>query len=242
MTAPQALRQVSNRLLEALRQALAAEARGGMVGMDAVDAVLDHFMLSPDYLPFFENAALELSPAVPPPCRRRDALGRLVVHPLKGVFDAGLFGRDILPNLFSFFHLILGDELAGYQAECQALVEQLKAAAPSADRWDWSGYYRAEPALQIYWRILIHIAALFNKRWDVRKDWFLKLMQYNPTTSSLGSMAFQVNSPTTPTSAPPNQFGDAAFKLLFRALYDPFARLPSLDLAAFRQQFGAGAL
>jgi hypothetical protein len=77
------------------------------------------------------------------------------------------------------------------------------------------------------------------KRWDLRKDWFLKLMQYTPTTTSLGSKAFQVREPASHDSATPMMFGENEFKRLFRAMFDEYARLTPPDLAAFREEFGA---
>lgn len=236
MSGPQSLRDATNRLLEALRMEIGLEARNAAVSLSALDEVFDRFMTSPDYLPFFQGLYRDLAPAVLPACRRVDPLGRLLISPLQEPFRRETLGRDILPNLFSFFHLVLGEDLAGYGAQCQSALDQLRPQNPGNTVWQ---VYLQTPAVQqIYWQVLIRIATLFNKRWDMRKDWFFKLMQYNPTTSSLGPMAFQLNAPAAPPSSAPKLFDEAAFAVLFQTLFD----LPPPDINALRRLYGPAAL
>ena len=212
------------------------EAHNGTVALSALDDVFDRFMTSPDYGPFFQGMYDDLTKVTQPQCRRVDPLGRLLIAPLQPEFKRESFGREILPNLFSFFHMVLGEDLAAYGAQCQSALDDLRPQFP--DGTVWQAYLQSPNVQQIYWQVLIRIATLFNKRWDMRKDWFLKLMQYNPTTTSLGSMAFQLNAPTAPSSAAPKVFDPAAFKLLFQILFD----LPPPALNALRRLHGPAAL
>ena len=235
MTGPVLLRDVTNRLLEAVRLDVEREAQGGVVSLTALGKVFDHFMASPDYLPFFAAAYQELAPSQTQD-QRHNAFGRGMVQPLMGLLDGGQLDRSCLPNLFSFFRLALGDEQDRFDTECQTLLDRIKAEAQG--RFAWEMLYQDERCRTIYWQVLMRVAVLF-KRWDLRKDWFLKLMQYTPTATSLGSKAFQVNAPH---AAAATVFDEAAFKALFKALFAPFARLTPLELADFRQTYGEGAL
>ncbi len=238
MTGPDRLRDIVNRMLEAVLQTLAQESKGGALGQAQVNAVFDRFIAGDEYSQFYEDAYQDLLAGMSVQgidCRRLDPFGRLMVQPLCGLFDADLFERDILPNLFTFFRMVLGDDETRFGQDCQAIVDRLKAQAK--DSFIWDQYYRDTEARKIYAQVLLRIANLF-KRWDLRKDWFLKLMQYTPTTSSLGPMAFQVREPASHDGSPPLVFGEAEFTRMFKALFDEFARLTPSELTQFCKEFG----
>ena len=140
--------------------------------------------------------------------------------------------------MFSFFHLVLGDDEGHLREECRTILERIRNGDSAQFRWD--DYYKDRQARQVYWQVLIRIAVLF-KRWDLRKDWFLKLMQYSPTTNSLGSMAFQLRDVGDHDALAPAVFGEGEFKRLFHALFDGFARLTPIELAEFQKEYGAEA-
>ena len=231
MNGPDQLREMINRVLEALRLEIGREADGGSVGLSAVDAAFDRFMSSPDYLPFYQSAYHALNPGQTVE-NRRNVFGRLMVEPLIGLIDDGIIDRDLLPNLFSFFRLALGDEQDQFDAQCQTQLDLIKAEA--GDRFTWDMFYQDPRMKHIYWHVLKRIAVLF-KRWDARQDWFLKLMQYTPAATSLGSTAFHLN---VPSGHDPKPFDVAAFQLLFQAFFAPFARLTPSELTTFRQTYG----
>jgi len=238
MNGPELLRDITNRLLEAILVAVGQESRGAPISQSQLGSIFDRFMTSPEYVPFFDDAYQDLVAAVPGArvdCRRTDPFGRLMVQPLIGLFEGDAFEREILPNLFSFFHLVLGDDEGHFSDECRGIVDQIKAE--TSDKFTWDLYYRDDRAQRVFWRVLVRIASLF-KRWDLRKEWFLKLMQYTPSTSSVGPMAFQIHAPGAHDASAPMVFGEDEFKRLFHALFDPIARLTPLQLAAFRKEFG----
>jgi len=238
MNGPDRLRDIVNRLMEALLLSLSQEAKGAPLGQARIDAVFERFMTSPDYAGFYDQSYRDLfteSLAAGTSCRRGDSFGRLMAQPLMRLFEAELLKREILPNLFSFFRMVLGEDEARFTQKCKAIVERVKSLGGHDSTWEL--YYRDEEARQVYWQVLARIAALF-KRWDLRKEWFLKLMQYTPTTSSLGPMAFQVREPGNHDGSPPMLFGDEEFKILFHGLFDEFAGMTPSELALFRKEFG----
>ena len=242
MNGPERLRDVTNRILESIMVAVGQEARGGTVSKTQLAEIFERFMASPDYLPFYDDAYQDLAAEVPGStvdCRRVDAFGRLLVQPLIGLFESEAFEREILPNFFSFLHLVLGDDEDRFGEECRAIVDQIRQDAK--DRFAWDMYYQDPRSIRIYWRVLVRIASLF-RRWDLRKEWFLKLMQYTPSTASLGPMAFQVREPGAHNAAAPMVFGEAEFRRLFAALFDGFARMTAAEHAAFRDEFGDEAV
>jgi hypothetical protein len=233
------LREIVNQMLETVLLALSQDAKGGVLGQAQINAVFDRFMSSPDFEPFFEGAYHDILDTLPKSaslCRRDHPFGRLMVQPLVGLFEKEKFERDILPNLFNFFHMVLGDDEDKLSQDCQQIVDDLQSL--SKEKFTWELFYRDPHARKVYWHVLVRIAILF-KRWDLRKEWFLKLMQYTPTTTSLGSMAFQVREPASHDSSAPMLFGEDEFKRLFLAMFDEYARLPPSDLALFRDEFGA---
>ena len=241
MDGPDQIRVIVNTVLEALQSALAGQARNGAISMSAMDAVLAQFMESGEFAPYyrqaFETLAARLSP-VAVEDRRANALGRLLIHPLSPKFADGTLDRQNLFNLFQAFRLILGDEEEQLGAQCMAITGELRERRGVSFIWD--DFYRDAGAVRVGWTVLAKIATAF-KRWDVRKDWFLKLMQYQRNTVSLGPMAFQVKDPAHGEPAQVKPFTEADFAEVFRGLFAPIAQLTPMDLAAFRSHVGTAA-
>ena len=100
----------------------------------------------------------------------------------------------------------------------------------------WDAFYDDPEAKQVLWHTLVRISASF-KRYELRKDWFIKLMQYRPTTVSLASNAFMTREHDP--SEEPIHFGEREFCIFFHALFDPLQNLSPRDDAAFRKEFGS---
>ncbi len=138
-------------------------------------------------------------------------------------------------NVFSFYHLVLGEEAQTWDDECRTLVEGLKTQL--GDEFQWDAFYGDPAAKRILWRALVRIAASF-KRWEVRRDWFIKLMQYTPTTVSMGQNAFVVKTGEH-EPAEPRVFTNHEFCQFFQAQFSPLTEMSADDLTAFRREFGA---
>lgn len=233
---PKILRSTTNHVLDALLSAAERAFHGGPVSLSGLHDILAGLKTSPQFDDFYRRAYDDLRQAVEQEKmegKRANAFGRLVVHPLGGLFEDGTLDRALLPNVFSFLHLVLGDDAHLYGERCQEIVAGLKAEL--GEDFTWDAFYEAPAAKCILWHTLVRIAASF-KRWDLRKDWFLKLMQYTPSTVSLGQSAFVVRE--TDHAEEPRVFGNREFCAFFAALFAPLTHISAEDEDLFRQEFG----
>jgi hypothetical protein len=164
--------------------------------------------------------------------RRSNALGRLMLHPLSDSFAQGLLYRDIVPNLFSFLHLVLGDQVDEYNKQALDVVHQLKQER--GDDFTWDHFYESEYGKRVRFRVLTSIARTFE-RFDIRKDWFIKLMQYAPTTVSVGSSAFVVQ-PHSNAADDVRVFNEHHFAVLFRAWFQPVRNLTEAEERLYMEE------
>lgn len=233
---PRFLRRTTNVVLDALVHAAEDVVHGHGITADQLEKIVAGLKTSPNFDEFYRRAYRELMEIVENEkleLKRTNAFGRLVVHPLTVLFEANELQRDILPNIFSFIHLVLGDEADVYGERCQAAVQRLKDEM--GDDFNWDAFYECDEAKLILWHTLVRIAASF-RRWDLRKDWFIKLMQYKPTTVSVASNAF-VTREHDPNEEP-RVFNEREFCQFFQALFAPLQDLSPGDDALFRKEFG----
>lgn len=165
--------------------------------------------------------------------QRGDPLQRLLVHPFAPALRDGRLSRELLPNFFSFIHLVMGDRMAVLAARCQDIRAEL---APDSD---WGVFYDDPRAEQVLWAVLLRIAETF-RRFEARRDWFIGLMQYSPQAVSLSANAFVPTAPGTDKTPPP-VFGKAEFNILFAGLFGPLRRLSDAQAVRFERDFGAAA-
>ncbi|CAA7622730.1 conserved hypothetical protein [Candidatus Terasakiella magnetica] len=234
---PRHLRKTTNAVLDALLSAVEQVAHGRPVAMTVLEDVVAGLKVSGSFDDFYHRSYREMMEIVESEKReqrRSNAFGRLVMHPLSPFFHDESLDRQLVPNIFSFLHLVLGDEADVYSQRCLDIVHDLKDDL--AEDFTWDAFYDDPAAKVVLWHTLVHISASF-KRYDLRKDWFIKLMQYHPTTVSVSSNAF-VTRDHDP-SEEPLVFGEREFCMFFHALFDPLTNLPPKDDAAFRKEFGA---
>jgi hypothetical protein len=166
--------------------------------------------------------------------RRGDPFQRLLAHPFAELFTDGRLSRDILVNYFSFLHLVLGDTREALTERCVAIVAELKE--PDALDFSWDKFYDDPRSKLIFWSVLARIAESF-RRFDIRRDWFIELMQHRSQAISLGPNAFVPRHP----SDEPQAFAAAEFNLMFAALFGPLRDLSRQESVAFEQHFGIAA-
>ena len=164
---------------------------------------------------------------------RMNAFGRIVSHPMADAFDMGVLDRAIVPNFFSFLHLVLGEDLDSLTRECNEIATDLRARHPN--EFDWDMVYADQRVRIIYWRVLARIAQSFA-RFEMRKDWFITLMQNRATAVSLASNAFLPGEHHSPEEIHP--FADSHFKVMFRALFKPVRHLSAQDSEWFTRLIG----
>lgn len=234
---PKHLRKTTNHVLDAFAQAAEQAYRDHPIGMNAVKDLIEGLKVSSAFDDFYRRAyreMMEIVEAEKLEQKRTNAFGRLMCHPLSDLFDAGDLDRDILPNVFSFIHLVLGDDGDKYAEQCQKVLKELREA--ESDEFSWEDFYADRRCKLILWHSLVRIAVSF-KRWDIRKDWFMKLMQYTPTTVSLGQSAFVVKEHDVHEE--PRVFGNRQFCLFFQAMFRPLIEIAPDDESLFRKEFGA---
>jgi hypothetical protein len=232
---PRHLRKTTNVVLDALLHA--AQDAGRAIGPNVLHDIVENLKASNAFEDFYRRAYRELMEIVENEkleMKRTNAFGRLVVHPLTPLFHEGVLARDILPNVFSFIHLVLGDEADMYGEQCQQIVKSLKSE--QGDEFSWDHFYDDQRCKVVLWHTLVRIAASF-KRWELRKDWFIKLMLYQPTTVSLSSSTF-VTRDHDPNDEP-RVFGEREFCQFFHALFEPLKDMLPKDEALFKKEFGA---
>ena len=115
-------------------------------------------------------------------------------------------------------------------ARCVEAHDELKAKAGDAFTWDL--FYADTRAKLVLFEVLMRIADAF-KRFDARKEWFIGLMQYAPTTIGLASNVFVPN-PKAKTWS----FGADEFAQMFQHLFKPVRALNAADKALFTQKLG----
>jgi hypothetical protein len=235
---PKLLRRTTNVVLDALLQAADTAYRGKPLTREALHDIVDGLKISAQFDEFYRRAYRELMEVVDEEKleqRRQNAFGRLMVHPISELFDKEILDREILPNVFSFFHLVLGDDAESFGERCMERVRELREEL--GEDFSWDAFYEDPQAKKVLWHTLVRIANSF-KRWDVRKDWFMKLMQYTPSTVSLGSTAFVVREHGNGHEEP-HVFGNHQFCAFFQALFSPLTDMPKADEALFRDEFGS---
>ncbi len=233
---PKYLRKTTNVVLDALLMAAERAYHNHPMGMNGLHDIVEGLKVSGQFDDFYRRAyhdMVELVEAEKIEQKRQNAFGRLVIHPLGELLENGRLDRHLLPNIFSFIHLVLGDDADSYGERCHEIVGELRQDL--ADEFTWDAFYDHPQAKLLMWHTLTRIAASF-KRWDLRKDWFIKLMQYTPTTVSLGSSAFVVRE--VEHSEEPRVFGEHEFCAFFTALFHPLTELPKADEDLFRHEFG----
>ncbi|CAA7611573.1 conserved hypothetical protein [Magnetospirillum sp. LM-5] len=234
---PRLLRQTTNHVLDALLKAAETAYHGQPIGMKSLHDIVEGLKAGAHFDEFYRHAYTEIIDAVEQDKlaqERTNAYGRLMIHPLNEDLQDGRLDRDMLPNVFSFFHLVLGDDAQKYGDQCKEIVVGMKEEL--GDQFHWDLFYADPQAKRIQWHTLTRIATSF-KRWELRKDWFIKLMQYTPTTVSLGQSAFVTRE--IDHSEEPRVFGNREFCAFFQALFRPLTEMAPADEPAFRKEFGS---
>ena len=231
------MRKTTNVVLDALLHAAESAYSSKPLTREVLHDIVEGLKISGQFDDFYRRAYREMLDVVDEEKleqKRQNAFGRLMVHPLSELLNKDILSRDILPNIFQFFHLALGDEADTMGQRCHDLVHDLREEM--GEDFSWDAFYAHPKAKAVVWHVLVRIANLF-KRWDVRKDWFMKLMQYTPSTVSTGSSSFVVRE-TDHSHDDPWVFGNHQFCAFFQALFSPLTEMDKADEGAFREQFG----
>lgn len=146
---------------------------------------------------------------------RIDTLGRLLTHSFAHLLDDPVAGieRKHLAQFFAAVHMILGEETReALKARCGATADRYRTGEGLVV---WDEFYEDDEAALILEQVLVTIARSF-RRFDPRKDWFMIVMNSNPSTVSLGSNVFVAKKPEDKVV---REFSDIHLCRLFKALF-----------------------
>jgi len=234
---PAYLRKVTNDVLDALVIAAERASAGHPLSPGLLVEIVNGLKDSAAFDDFYRRSFAEIAQLVATEDlnqRRTNAFGRLVIHPLDPLFETGELDRALIGNLFSFLHMVLGEEAQANADRCRDILAMLRDEMGTSFTWD--AFFSDPEVRLVEWQVLLRIADLF-KRFDVRKDWFIKLMHHRQNTISVASNAFYTIEHET--AAEPITFGEREFALIFHAWFDPLENLSPRDDLAFRRAFGS---
>lgn len=233
---PAYLRKVTNDVLDALVVAAERASAGHPLSPGLLVEIVSGLKDSAAFDDFYRRSYAEIAQIVADDDlnqRRTNAFGRLVIHPLDPLFEAGELDRALIGNLFSFLHMVLGEEAQANADRCRDVLAMLRDELGTS--FSWEAFFNDPEVRLVEWQVLLRIADLF-KRFDVRKDWFIKLMHHRQNTVSVASNAFYTIEHDA--AAEPITFGEREFALIFHAWFDPLENLSPRDDLAFRRAFG----
>ncbi len=223
--------------LELLREA----ARDGMVKMEDVERVARTVMDAKGPLEtFYRQTFAEWAAAYEETKiqgQRTNVFGRLVVETFVHLLDdpRSEITRELLPRFFTALYMLLGDQdLAECREICMVVATEKRAEL--GDTPIWEAYFADRRCIAVLDRILVLIARRF-KRFEIRKNWFLTIMNTDQENVSLAGNVFV---PKEKNSTAEKVFADRNFYLLFTSLFDS-VRLRNLEEARkvdFRERFG----
>ncbi|HEX9466548.1 MAG TPA: hypothetical protein VGB82_28455 [Alphaproteobacteria bacterium] len=236
-TGPRQIRDAANELLDAFIRAIEQSYAGRPVNAADLRRVADALKGSPDFDALFDRAfsdvqsqALAHALAQAHDAQRVEMFHRVLTHPLDPLLDAEVISRDALPNFFNFLRLVLGDAVDAFQERCVAAHDEIKAKA--GEDFTWDIFYADARAKLVLYEVLMRIADAF-KRFDARKQWFIGLMQYSPTTIGVASNVFVPN-----PKAGKWVFGESEFTEMFRHLFQPVRTLTKPEYELFATKLG----
>ena len=169
--------------------------------------------------------------------QRTNVFGRLVVETFVHLFDdpRSEITRELLPRFFTALYMLLGDQdLAECREICMVVATEKRAEL--GDTPIWEAYFADRRCIAVLDRILVIIARRF-KRFEIRKNWFLTIMNTDQENVSLAGNVFV---PKEKNSTAEKVFADRNFYLLFTSLFDS-VRLRNLEEARkadFKERFG----
>lgn len=231
---PEFLRQMANKLLDALLQGAEAESAKAPFTLDMLRQLVDAMKAAPDYDHYYRASYDSLMKVVEEDARRGariNAFGRLLVHPLDPLFSAEQLDRRLIGNYFFYVRSLFGDEVETMADEAASIAEEIRVTA--GGNLDWVAFYADPRAKQLYFKVIARVIRSFRV-FDTRRDWVMKVMQHDPTAVGLSSNVY-IERPFEGQALP---FGNREFFLFFEGLVRPLAQLGAEDAALYKAATG----
>ncbi len=235
---PRQLRDTANEMLDAFIKAVEQNYSDRPVAAADLRRLAEALKSSAEFDAVYEKAYGELQVqavaqalAVAHDAQRVEMFHRVVTHPLDPLLDSETISREALPNFFHFMRLVLGEEVDAFQQRCVEAHDDLKAKL--GDDFNWDVFYADARTKLVLYEVLLRIAEAF-RRFDMRKEWFIGLMQYSPATIGVASNVFVPN----PHRDKSWTFGTDEFAQMFRHLFAPVRNMTDSDRALFTSKLG----
>lgn len=232
---PDYLRQMANKLLDALMKGVTMHANGGeTISLSALQQMIEAMKTSPDYDHYYRASYDGLLQVIDEDQRRGarvNAFGRLLVHPLDRLFVEEKLDRRLIGNYFFFVRSLFGDEVDVMAEEAAAIAEEVRLRG--GGNLDWDAFYLDQRAKQIFFKVIARVIRAF-RIFETRRDWVMKVMQHDPTAVGISSTVY-VERPFEGQALP---FGDREFYLFFDSLVRPISRLSKEDVKLFQDATG----
>ncbi|WP_300303174.1 hypothetical protein [Ferrovibrio sp.] len=234
---PDFLRQMANKLFDALVQGAEQQAQKAPFTVETLRQLVEAMKTASDYDHYYRASYDSLMKVIEEDERRGarvNAFGRLLVHPLDTQFAEDKLDRRLIGNYFFFVRSLFGDEVDVMAEEAASIAEELRSSGGGP--LDWAQYYADPRVKQIYFRVVARVIKSF-RIFETRKEWAMKVMQHDPTAVGLSSNVY-IERPFEGQALP---FGDREFYLFFDGLIRPLARLSPDDAKLFKTATGEDA-
>ncbi|MCW0233178.1 MAG: hypothetical protein OJJ21_06225 [Ferrovibrio sp.] len=231
---PDFLRQMANKLFDALLQGAEAEARKAPFSIEMLRQLVEAMKSAPDYDHYYRASYDSLMKVVEEDARRGarvNAFGRLLVHPLDPLFSEERLDRRLIGNYFFFVRSLFGDEVELMADEAATIAEEIRGQA--GGNLDWASFYADPRVKRLYFRVIARVIRAF-RIFETRRDWVMKVMQHDPTAVGLSSNVY-IERPFEGQALP---FGNREFFLFFDGLVRPLAQLSPADAELYRSATG----
>lgn len=218
--------------IKAFAGALEAESVDGTVSVAVIRRLCDALSRDPGPLaPRFATAESDCASqfaARQLDQQRRNYVGRIFVKKISTILtdDGDGLKRSHLPQLFHALTIILGEEAcADLRRRCEEVLEVLSRDG-EVTRWD--EFYAAPEIRLVLQNIQVAIARAF-RRFDLRKEWFMTIMNSGATCQSVGSKK---------KTESPDYFTEQHLLQLLGALFDEFRKMDEAATKTFIERWG----
>jgi len=203
------------------------QAHDGKVSIDGLDVIAQAIQNDPEVREKYCSAQIEHCSAhmrmsilnVP----RINVYGRIISQPFEHLLkqDQAVLSSAQLPNFFHAIEVILG------RAEYEKFMERSlrlmdRVSGEKGNNFTYQDLYVDQKCWEIRWDSFMEIAGFF-KKFDLRKDWYKRIMQSDPHTPGLG--------------LGPYPFSDFQFKTQMMCIFSAFTNLSDDERALFEKKY-----
>jgi len=155
---------------------------------------------------------------------RINVYGRIISEPFEHLFkkEPPLMASGQLVNFFHAIQAILGRaEYENLMERSLRLMEQV--SRDRGNEFKYADLYETKTCWEIRWDSFVALADFFTK-FEVRKEWYKRIMQSDPDTPGQG--------------IGPYPFSEFQFKQQMMCIFDAFANLSDDEHSVFEKRYG----